>query len=152
MKLMKVLANNKKALFEYEILEKFEAGLVLNGQEVKSIRLGRMSLKGSYIVMKDHEPYLIGANIPPYQPKNALPDYDPERSRALLLNKKEIDYLEGKTQQKGLTLIPLKVYTKYAKIKLEMAIAKGKGKADKREAIKKRDTDRDIKREINIRG
>ena len=149
---MKVLANNKKAFFEYEILEKFEAGLVLNGQEVKSIRLGHMSLKGSYIVIRDREPYLIGANIPPYQPKNTLPSYDPERSRALLLNKKEIDYLESKTQQKGLTLIPLKVYTKYAKIKLEMAIAKGKGKADKREAIKKRDTDRDIKREINIRG
>jgi len=151
-KVMKVLAENKKALFDYEILEKFEAGMVLNGQEVKSIRAGNMSLGGSYVVVRDHEPYLVGSNIPPYQPANALPTYDPERSRALLLNKKEIDYLEGKSKIKGLTLLPLKVYTKYARIKLEMAIAKGKSKADKREAIKKRDIDREIRHELNLRG
>ena len=149
---MKVLAENRKARFDYEILEKFEAGLVLIGQEVKAIRTGRMSLKGSYVVFKWEEPYLIGANIPPYQPKNALPDYDPERSRKLLLNKSEIKHLLGKTKEKGLTLIPLKVYTKYAKIKLEFGIGKGKKKPDKREQIKKRDTDRIIERELKIRG
>ena len=149
---MKVLSNNKKANFDYEVLEKFEAGLVLNGQEVKSIRNGNISLKGSYVVIRDGEMYLIGANIPPYQPKNALPDYDPERLRKLLLNKKEIDYLIGKTREKGLTLIPLKIYTKYAKIKLEFGIAKGKRKTDKRETIKKRDTHREIRRELHDRG
>lgn len=149
---MKVLSDNKKARFDYEILEKFEAGIVLNGQEVKSIRNGNISLKGSYVIIRGGEPYLVGANIPPYQPKNASPDYDPERSRKLLLNKKEIDHLVGKVEERGLTLIPLKVYTKYARIKLEFGIGKGKKKSDKRETIKKRDTDREIKRELNIRG
>jgi len=149
---MKILADNRKANFDYEVLESFEAGLVLNGQEVKSIRSGNISLKASYIIIKEGEPYLIGANVPPYQPKNALPDYDPERSRKLLLNKKEIDYLIGKTREKGLTLIPLKVYTKYAKIKLEFGIAKGKKKLDKRELIKKRETDKIIERELKARG
>lgn len=149
---MKTYADNKKARFDYEVLESFEAGLVLNGQEVKSIRNGNIGLKGSYVIIREGEVYLIGANIPPYQPKNALPDYDPERLRKLLLNKKEIDYLVGKTKEKGLTLIPLKIYSKYAKIKLEFGIAKGKRKADKRETIKKRDTDREIRRELNKRG
>lgn len=149
---MKTLSDNKKARFDYEILEKFEAGIVLNGQEVKSIRKGNISLKGSYVIIRGGEPYLVGANIPPYQPKNASPDYDPERSRKLLLNKKEIDHLVGKVEERGLTLIPLKVYTKYARIKLEFGIGKGKKKSDKRETIKKRDTDREIKRELNIRG
>ena len=152
MKVMKVLANNKKAMFDYEILEKFEAGIVLSGQEVKSIRSGNISLKGSYVVIRGEEPYLIGANIPPYQPKNISPEYDPERTRKLLLNKKEINYLIGKTQERGLTLIPLKVYTKYARIKLEFGVGKGKKKVDKREVIKKRDINRDIKRELNARG
>jgi len=134
------------------VLEKFEAGIVLNGQEVKSIRGGNIGLKGSYVVVREGEVFLIGATVPPYQPKNALPDYDPERSRKLLLKKKEIDYLIGKTREKGLTLIPLKIYSKYAKIKLEFGIAKGKRKSDKRETIKKRDTDREIRRELNTRG
>ena len=149
---MKILAENRKAKFDYEILEKFEAGLVLLGQEVKAIKTGRMSLRGSYVIFKREELYLIGANIPPYQPKNALPDYDPERSRKLLLNKSEIKHLIGKTKEKGLTLIPLKVYTKYAKIKLEFGIGKGKKRADKRETIKKRDVDRIIERELKARG
>jgi len=149
---MKVLSDNRRARFDYEILEKFEAGIVLNGQEVKSIRRGSINLNGSYVVVRGQEPYLVGASVPPYQPKNASPDYDPERSRKLLLNKKEIEYLIGKTQERGLTLIPLKVYTKYAKIKLEFGVGKGKKKSDKRETIKKRDVDREIKREINRRG
>lgn len=148
---MKILAENKKAYYDYEILEKFEAGLVLTGSEVKSIKTGHIGLKGSYVVLKE-EVYLIGATIPPYQPKNASPDYDPERSRKLLLNKSEIKYLIGKTKERGLTLIPLKVYTKYAKIKLEFGIAKGRKKPDKRELIKKREADRIIERELKTRG
>jgi len=149
---VKVLSENKKAYFNYSILEKFEAGLVLIGQEVKSIKGGRINLAGSYVVFKDNEPYLIGANVPPYQPKNAPADYNPERSRKLLLKKSEIKYLIGKTKQKGLTLIPLRVYTKKGKIKLEFGIAKGKKKADKREVIKKRETEREMDRELKFRG
>ena len=151
---MKIYSENKKAYFNYDILEKFEAGLVLLGTEVKSIRLGRMSLEGSYIVAKGPakgghpEFFLVGAKIPAYQPKNAPTDYNPERSRKLLLNKSEISQLIGKTSQKGLTLIPLKVYSKNAKIKIEFGIAKGKKKYDKREDIKKRETEREMAREM----
>jgi len=147
---MKIYSENKKAYFNYTILEKFEAGLVLLGTEVKSIRSGRMSLEGSYIVAKGPslEFFLVGAKIPAYQPKNAPADYNPERSRKLLLNKKEINYLVGKTSQKGLTLVPLKVYSNRANIKIEFGIAKGKKKFDKRENIKKRETEREIAREM----
>lgn len=143
---MKTLAENKKAYFNYLILEKFEAGLILIGQEVKSIKSGRINLAGSYVVLKDNEFYLVGCDIPPYQPKNAPPDYNPERSRKLLLTKTEIKYLIGKTKQKGLTLVPLRVYTKRGKIKLEFGIAKGKKKVDKRELIKRRETEREMRR------
>jgi len=143
---MKILAKNKKAYFKYQILEKFEAGISLIGQEVKSIKSGRINLSGAYVVLKNSEVYLIGANIPPYQPKNAPADYQPERSRKLLLKKSEIKYLIGKTKQKGLTLVPLRVYTKKGKIKLEFGIAKGLKKFDKRELIRKREVEREIKR------
>ena len=143
---MKVLVENKKAYFTYQILEKFEAGISLIGQEVKSIRSGRMSIVGSYVVLKGKEVYLIGANVPPYQPKNAPLDYNPERLRKLLLKKSEIKYLIGKVREKGLTLVPLRVYTKRGKIKLEFGIAKGRKKPDKREVIKKRETEREIRR------
>lgn len=143
---MSTLAKNKKAYFDYEILDTFEAGMVLLGQEVKSIKSGRISLGGSYVVFKDNELYLIGANIPPYQPKNAPSDYNAERSRKLLLKKSEIKYLIGKTKQKGLTLIPLKVYTKKGRIKLEFAIAKGRKKFDKRELKKKQEFRREKRR------
>ena len=142
---MPVITENKKAYFSYAILEKFEAGLVLIGQEVKSIRSGRINLAGSYVMIKDEEVYLIGCNVPPYQPKNAPLDYNPGRSRKLLLKKSEIKYLIGKTKQKGLTLVPLKVYTKKRRIKLEFGIAKGKRKIDKRETIKKRETAREMR-------
>ena len=149
---MKVLAENKKAYFTYEILEKFEAGMVLIGQEVKSIRSGRISLKGSYVVLKHprkHETpevFLIGAAVPTYQPKNAPRDYNPERSRKLLLKKKEIKYLIGKTKEKGLTLVPLRVYTKKGKIKVEFGLARGKKKVDKRELIKRKEAERKMRR------
>ncbi len=149
-KAMPVLAKNKKAYFDYEILEKFEAGISLIGQEVKSIKMGRISLKGSYVVLKNEEIFLIGCHIPAYQPKNAPPDYDPERSRKLLLKKKEIRSLIGKTKQKGLTLIPLKVYTKRGKIKVEIALVKGKRKIDKREIIRKREIEREIRKALKL--
>lgn len=148
---MKALTENKKAYFNYEILEKFEAGIVLIGQEVKSIKLGRVNLAGSYVVIKDNEAYLIGCNVPPYQPKNAPPDYNPEKPRKLLLKKIEIQYLIGKSKQKGLTLVPLKMYTKSGKIKLEFGIARGKKKKDRRELLKKRDAERKMKRALHGR-
>jgi len=149
---MKILATNKKAYFDYEILEKFEAGISLTGQEVKSIKTRGVSLAGSYVVLKDEEVFWIGLNIPSYQPKNAPKDYNPERTRKLLLKKSEIKHLIGKSKQKGLTLMPFRVYTKDGKIKLEFGIAKGKKKTDKRELIKKREIEREIKRELKIRG
>lgn len=149
---MRILTENKKAYFNYHILEKFEAGISLIGQEVKSIKSGRINLAGSYVVLKDSQVFLIGANIPPYQPKNAPPDYNPERSRKLLLKKSEIKYLIGKAKQKGLTLVPLKVYAKRGKIKLEFGVVKGKKKVDKRELIKRREAEREMERELKLRG
>ncbi len=146
--LMKVFSENRKASYNYNVLERFEAGLVLMGTEVKSIRLGRISLDGSYIIFKGNEPFLIGAKIPAYQPKNAPAGYEPERSRKLLLNKKEINYLLGKVQQKGLTLIPLKIYSKNANLKIEFGLAKGKKKYNKKEEIKKREIEREMRRMI----
>lgn len=152
---MKLIAENKRAFFDYQILERFEAGVSLIGQEVKSIKSGRINLKGSYIVLKQpfkrrlSEVFLIGCNIPPYQPKNAPPDYNPQRSRKLLLKKSEIKYLIGKSKQKGLTMIPLRVYTKKGKIKLEFAIVKGRKKKDKREIIKKKEIEKEIKRTLH---
>ncbi|KKS73980.1 MAG: SsrA-binding protein [Candidatus Azambacteria bacterium GW2011_GWB1_42_72] len=137
---MVTFAENRKARFNYEILETFEAGLVLSGPEVKSIKNGRMNLAGCYINIHDGELYLIGASIAPYQPKNQPADYDPARSRKLLLHKKEIMSLLGKIQQKGLTLVPLKVYNKGRRIKLEFAIVRGKKKYDKRAVISKRES------------
>lgn len=143
---MRILAENKKAYYNYQILEKFEAGVSLIGQEVKSIKTRGVNLAGSYVVIKDSQAFWIGAKISPYQPKNLTPDYNPERSRKLLLKKLEIKYLIDKSRQKGLTLIPLKVYTKDGKIKIEFGIAKGKKKFDKRELIKKREAEREIER------
>jgi len=148
---MKILAENKKAYFNYQILEKFEAGIALIGQEVKSIKLGRINLAGSYVVIKDEEVYLMGCHIPPYQPRNAPSDYNPERSRKLLLKKSEINSLIGRTKQKGLTLMPLRMYTKNGKIKLEFGIVKGRKMTDKREIIKKREIEREIDRELKSR-
>ena len=146
------LADNKKAFFNYEILEKFEAGLVLMGTEVKSIRTGHMSLKGAYVVLTAKgEPFLVGANIPYYQPNNDPAHYKPDQSIKLLLHKKEIDYLIGKSHQKGLTFIPLRVYNNKGRLKLEFGIGKGKREFDKRETIKKRDIDREIRREYKVR-
>lgn len=145
---MKTLALNKRAKYDYDILETFEAGLVLKGYEVKSIKTGRISLKGAYVIIKDDEAYLINADIPPYQPKNVPEDYKPDRTRKLLLHKKEIKNLIGKGREKGLTLVPIRVYTKKGKIKLEFGIGRGKRKIDKRELIKKREFKREKERRL----
>jgi SsrA-binding protein len=149
---MKILADNRNAYYNYEILQKYEAGLILLGSEVKSIKTGHCGLKGSYVVLRGNEAFLIGAVIPPYQPKNTPKDYDPQRSRKLLLNKSELKELIGKSQEKGLALIPLQIYSKHARIKLAFGIGRGKRKTDKREAIKKRVVEREIERELKTRG
>lgn len=145
---MKILAENKRARFNYEIVERFQAGVVLTGQEVKSIKMSRINLAGSFVALKGEEIFLIGANVPPYQPKNAPPDYNPQRSRKLLLQKAEIKKIIGKALQKGLTMAPLLVYTQKGKVKVDFAIVKGRKKTDKREKIKKRETDREIERAL----
>ena len=149
---MKALSENKKAYFDYQILDKFEAGISLVGQEVKSLKTRGVNLAGSYVIVRDEELFWVGAKIPAYQPKNAPSDYEEERSRKLLLRKNEIKKLLGKSKEKGLTLIPLKVYIKNAKIKLEFGLAKGKKEIDKRELIKKREIQKDIERELKSRG
>lgn len=142
------LAENKRAYFDYEILEKYEAGIVLSGQEVKSVKNGRINLGGSYVIIQDNQAWLLNTDIPAYQPKNAPASYDPKHTRKLLLHKSEISGLIGKTKEKGLTLLPLKVYTKGQKIKIEIGLGKSKKKSDKRETIKKREAEREMRRII----
>ncbi|MEK7175537.1 MAG: SsrA-binding protein SmpB [Patescibacteria group bacterium] len=139
-------AENKKIYFDYEILEKYEAGIQLLGTEVKSIRAGRMLLKGSFVIIRGGEAFLINAQIPAYQEKNAPTDYDPLRNRTLLLSKKEILELALIDKNKSLTIVPISVYNSKRKIKIGIAVAKGKKQYDKRESIKKRDIDRENKR------
>jgi SsrA-binding protein len=145
---MVIITENKKAWFDYQILETYEAGIELKGFEVKAVKSGRISLAGSYAIIRDHQVWLLNVDIPPYQPKNTPADYDSKRTRRLLLNKKEIKNLIGLTQEKGLTLVPLKVYTKgkSRRIKIEIGLAKSRKKADKRELIKKRNIEADIRR------
>ena len=134
--------SNPKARFDYEILETIETGLVLEGHEVKAIKTGRASIKGSYVKILEGVPYLIGATISPYQPANTPKDYDSHRSRKLLLSKKEISAIIGTSQSHGLTLVPLKIYGKKGRLKLLVGIARGKKKYDKREALKRKDIER----------
>jgi SsrA-binding protein len=145
---MTTYAKNKKALFDYEILEKLEAGLVLTGQEVKSIRTGHVSLKGGFIHIQGDEAYLTNVHIPKYKFTGHAPDYNPERTRKILLHKKQINFLKGKSQEKGLTIVPISVYTKGRRIKIEIAVVRGKKKHDKRHSIKKRELDRETARAI----
>jgi len=145
---MKPITQNRRSSYDYEILETYEAGLVLFGCEVKAIKTGHVSLNGSFVTTKNGELFLTNALVPPYQPKNTSIDYDQSRPRKLLLNKSEISSLIGKLKAKGLTLVPIRLYTKKNKIKLEFGIAKGKKKADKREVIKKREFGREKERII----
>ncbi len=145
---MPQFADNKKAHFNYEILEKLEAGLVLTGAEVKSVKAAQVSLKEAFVTFNNNDAYLTNAHIAQYPHAGPNPDYDPTHSRKLLLHRKEIAYLRTKALEKGLTIIPLSVYSKSRLIKVELAIAKGKHTFDKRETLKKRDIDRDTKRVI----
>ena len=144
---MKLLSENRKARFDYEILETYETGVVLTGQEVKSIKTGRANLTGSFVVAKPEGAILLNCQIPPYQPKNTPADYKPDRTRQLLLNKKELNYLFGKTKE-GLTIVPLSIYNKGRRIKLSIGLARHKKKQDKRESIKKREVAREIRRTL----
>lgn len=145
---MRDYATNPRANFDYEILETIEAGIVLEGFEVKSIKTGRASIKGTHIKIINNEPCLIGAVIAPYQPANTPDDYDPQRTRKLLLSKKQISALDRTLQAHGLTLIPIKLYDKKGIIKVLVGIARGKKKYDKRETIKKKDIKRAEQRGI----
>ena len=143
--------HNKKAHFDYEFLQKFEAGIELLGHEVKSVKNSHGSLDGARILVRGGEAFLVGATIPLYQPNNAVSAYQTDRTRKLLLTKKEIAEIAQAEGQKGLTVIPLSLYAKGKKVKIEIAIVRGKKKYDKREVIKKRDTERDIAREYKAR-
>ena len=142
---MTTLAQNKRAGFDYEILEKFQAGVELTGHEAKSIKMGRFDLAGAHAILRNDEIFLVGANIPSFQPGNAPQNYEPQRTRKLLLKRDEIKYLIGKTQS-GLTVVPLRGYTNRGFVKIEIALAKGRKKHDKREVIKKREVKREIRR------
>ena len=145
---MTLLAENRKARFDYEILETYEAGISLTGQEVKSIKAGRANLTGSFVVVKLNGAVLLNAQIPPYQAKNTPNDYEPMRTRQLLLHKDELRYLLEKSKEGGLTVIPLSIYTKARRIKVEIALARHKKARDKRETIRKRETEREMRRAL----
>ncbi|HEV7449418.1 MAG TPA: SsrA-binding protein SmpB [Candidatus Paceibacterota bacterium] len=142
------LIEHKKARLNYEVLEEFEAGLELLGAEVKSLRAGQGKLEGSHVIVRGGEAYVVGMHIPPYQPKNTSKEYDPDRTRRLLLSKKELMALLGYESQKGLTIVPLKVYNKGKVLKLSVAAAKGRKSHDKRAVLKERDTKREIERTL----
>lgn len=142
------LVENKKVGFDYHILEELEAGMELLGFEVKSLRAGRGSLKGARVVARGGEAYLVGASIPPWQIANAPKSYDPERTRRLLLSRKEIARVASAEGEKGLTIVPLRVYSKSRKLKLAIAIVRGKKKEDKRQTIRAREEKRRIERTL----
>ena len=143
---MATYLSHKKAHFDYEVLQTYEAGIVLSGHEVKSVRASRGKLEGGFVIIRGGEAFLVGVNINPYQPNNQLKKYDAERPRKLLLKKKELLEIEKQTETAGLTAIPLTLYNSGRNIKLELAVVKGKKLHDKRESIKARDTKRDIQR------
>ncbi|MCX6717732.1 MAG: SsrA-binding protein SmpB [Candidatus Taylorbacteria bacterium] len=147
---MSNFAENRKAYFNYEIIEKITAGIELLGIEVKAIKAGQMSLDGSYVIIRGGEAFLIGSNITPLQPKNIPVGYDPRRNRKLLLTKKELKKLAGIESKKGLTILALSVYNIKGLIKVLIGIGKGKKKFDKRENIKEKDLDREARR--NMKG
>lgn len=145
---MPTLAINKQALHDYDILQKLEAGLVLSGPEVKSVRDGHVSLKGAFATVHEGEILLTNAHISPYSHARQGREYNPTHSRTLLLSKKEIARLIGQLQQKGLTLLPLSIYTKGSRIKVELGLGRGRKQFEKRELIKKRAVTREIRHEL----
>lgn len=142
---IKMVASNRKARFEFEILDKIEAGIVLLGTEVKSVREGHISLQESYAVVTNGEMWLEGCTIQPYAQGN-INNHEPTRPRKLLLHKKEMQKLAQRVAEKGLTLVPLSIYFKASKLKVELGVARGKKLHDKRDSIKKRDTERNLRR------
>ncbi len=142
------LIGHKRAKFDYEILETFEAGIVLAGYEVKSVRKGHGKLEGAYVVVRGGEAFLVGASISPYQTPNMPKDYEPERPRKLLLNKKQIQLLLQQSEKRGLTIVPISMYNKGRNIKVQVCVVRGKKEYDKREKIKDREGDRAILRTL----
>jgi SsrA-binding protein len=142
---METLAENSRARFDYDIREIYEAGIALKGYEVKSVKGGHMGLAGGYALVRDGEVWLINAAIPPHQPYNTPPDYDPNHARRLLLTKKEIAYLEGALRQKSASLIPLRAHVKHNLVKIELGLGIARKKHDKRELLKKRAASREIR-------
>lgn len=142
----KIVVTNRKALHDYFILDRYEAGIVLKGTEVKSLRQGSANLQDGYAVVKNGEVWLIGLHISPFE-KGNINNHDPKRERKLLLHKKEIRRVFGKLSEKGLTLVPLRIYFTKNVAKVELAVARGKKSYDKREAIAKRDAERQLRRE-----
>lgn len=145
---MAVYIENRKAHFNYSIEETYEAGIELHGYEVKAIKNGLGNINSAFCIVRGGETYVIGMHIPAYQPGNTDPAYDPDKNRRLLLSKKEIKELANKDDIKGLTLVPLSLYSKGPYIKVSIAVARGKKVFDKRETIKKRDIDREMSREF----
>lgn len=145
---MTLLQKNRKASFNYEILDKYVGGLSLFGFEVKTIKAGQGSISEAYVKMINDELYLVGAHIPPYQPKNTREDYDPYRERKILLKRKEIEELKKRIKEANLTIVPLSLYNKGRYVKVEIALARGKKLVDKRQNIKKRDMERDLGRKL----
>ncbi|MEC4805402.1 MAG: SsrA-binding protein SmpB [Jaaginema sp. PMC 1079.18] len=145
---IKIIADNRKARFQYEILETYEAGISLTGTEVKSIRAGRINLQDAYGLIRGGEVWLLNAHISPYQASGQFFNHDPKRTRKLLLKRREISKLVGKLEQKGLTLVPLKMYFKGGWVKVSLGLGKGKKLYDKRETLKARQTKRDIERAL----
>lgn len=142
------LIDNPRAKFDYELLERYEAGLELTGFEVKALKAGKGKLQGARVLIRGGEAYLVGAAIEPYQAANLPPGYEPGRPLKLLLTKQEIGLLAGSEATNGLTIVPIAVYNKGGRLKLEIALAKGKKKGDKRQSIKKRESDREISRTL----
>lgn len=150
---MKLIAENRKAHHDYFVEDTYEAGIVLVGCEVKSIRQGQVNLRDSFAIIKNGEVFAVGMHVAPYQMGSYF-NHDPRRNRKLLLNKAEIRKLKAKVEQKGYTLVPLKIYFKDALVKVELGLCKGKETHDKRESIKRREEDRKIdriKKEYNVR-
>lgn len=145
------VTTNRRARFDYELLETFEAGMVLTGSEVKSLRAGNANLKDAYAVIEDGEALLVGAYIAPY-PFSRDGGHHPERTRKLLLHKREIDRIAGQLAEKGLTLIPVRIYFKNGRAKIELALAKGKTGIDKRQTIRKREQQREMDRALRHQG
>lgn len=142
------LVDNPRAKFDYELLDRYESGLELVGWEVKALKLGKARLQGSRVLVRGGEAYLLGAQIEPYQANNLPPGYELARPIKLLLTKKELGVLSGAESANGLTIVPIAVYNKHGRLKLEIALGRGKKKGDKRQTIKRRETDRDISRTL----